>query len=404
MAPPILPVLSFIAAGTLALAFRSKLTDWAVSLLGLALLVKIALDGVEGPVGEVWIFGMAVSGLVVKFWNYVLVLAPGDLQYSSTRSARRDSSRRVGQSAKKVKQAVSLAQSAWDRLLDGLDLMLCGRGIGRKFELRSLYRHHQAPPRAGIFVCQQIYGAAWRFLILDLLRYLLCKTPLASRTEHQLLRGPLDYGVLVTIAFGAFVWQWTRWRMEFQYQLACILGVSLGWGTPADWPPIFGSWKQAWSVRRCWSHAWHHNLRLQTEPPTNWFVRDVCGAQGKSAFAKYGRVAGVFLVACVIHMYGRLLAGADLRVDGNYFFGQCVLIVVEDWFQSMVYRNGWIGEDSKVGVWGGYVWTFVVQCWTIAWWTDELVRKGWLAEPVFNVSVVDVVVPWLQGQFGQKAY
>jgi hypothetical protein len=141
----------------------------------------------------------------------------------------------------------------------------------------------------------------------------------------QPLKGPLDYNIWIVIAFGALCWQTVRWKMDLQYRMASILGVLVGWGKPSDWPPIFGSWSEAWTIRRVWSRACHHNMRLSAEPPANLLARKLCGPKSKTRFAGYVRLVGVFFISCMVHVLGRSLAGCDVKVDYLYFGGQVAL-------------------------------------------------------------------------------
>ena len=388
----VLLFISYILAGTVALAFRSKALDWAVSIYGLSMLVKIGFDGVQGPTGDVWVFGMAISGLVVKFWNYALIMEPEKLAWKGDKG-------KVGvvktyQKSSGLTEGIQAqVKDIRTRLLDGLDLMLVARGIGRNFEVRGIYQHKRPPPSLPVFIVGNIWGAFWRFLLLDLCRHFFLSTHLAGL---QPLKGPLDYNAWTAIVFGALTWQCLRWRMEMQYRLASTIGVLVGWGQPSEWLPAFGTWTEAWTIRRLWSRAWHHNMRIPAEPPTALLVQNICGAKSKTLFARYGRLAGVFFISCMIHVLGRSLAGGDVKVDYLYFGSQVVLIVLEDCVQHLATRTGLITPGGRVSRWIGYLWTFVVQSWTLAWWVDGMVRKGWLAEPVCGFSVVDSVLPRIQ--------
>jgi hypothetical protein len=70
--------------------------------------------------------------------------------------------------------------------------------------------------------------------------------------------------------------------------------------------------------------------------------------------------------------------------------------VLEDCVQNLAARSGLINPGGSVGRAIGFVWTFIVQSWTLSWWVDGLVRKGWLAEPINGASIADSVLPRIQ--------
>jgi hypothetical protein len=129
---------SFILAGTIALAFRSKALDWAVSIYGLSLLIKLALESVPGPAGDVWVFGMGFSGLVVQFWNYVLIMEPEQLAWKRGKGEE-DVLEGYAKPSGTIAGMQARVKDVGARLANGLDLMLVARGIGREFEVRGIY-------------------------------------------------------------------------------------------------------------------------------------------------------------------------------------------------------------------------------------------------------------------------
>lgn len=54
----------------------------------------------------------------------------------------------------------------------------------------------------------------------------------------------------------------TASEMVFLQTTAAALSVGVGASRPEDWPPMFGSPTNAYSVRRFWSKTWHQVLRV----------------------------------------------------------------------------------------------------------------------------------------------
>ncbi len=221
---------------------------------------------------------------------------------------------------------------------------------------------------------------------MDVVRQMLMTTHLAGL--HPLL-GPLDYPFWTKVALGALLCQWVRWKMELPYRVASAAGVLIGWGRASEWPPIFNSWSNAWTIRRFWSHSWHQNLRMQTEPPTTWLIDDVMKAKRGSYLSRYGRVCGIFFMAFLIHGYGRILTGGSPWIDFCIFMMQPVLIFTEDAFKGMVSRSGIVSTEHWSATYAGYAWVLIVESLVMAFWMDELVRKGMFREPVFGLTLVE---------------
>lgn len=53
------------------------------------------------------------------------------------------------------------------------------------------------------------------------------------------------------------------------YILHSVVSVSLGFSTPEEWPPLFGSITSCWSVRRAWGCA----FPIPSVPPSISRVR-----------------------------------------------------------------------------------------------------------------------------------
>ena len=53
----------------------------------------------------------------------------------------------------------------------------------------------------------------------------------------------------------------SRSAIHATYTIAGIVSVMLGLSGPEEWPPFFGSFAEAWSVRRFWRCVWHQLMR-----------------------------------------------------------------------------------------------------------------------------------------------
>jgi len=132
--------------------------------------------------------------------------------------------------------------------------------------------------------------------------------------------------------------------VEIPISLACV-GLGIGprkWRTVESWAPNFGSFREAYSIRRFWGITWHQQLRRITSSPGSfmlahsptWFRRSK--ALPIRLAKRYSLLFLAFLVSGMIHIVGTVkvaqAAGLQLSAGGElvYFLSQGAAIVVED--------------------------------------------------------------------------
>jgi hypothetical protein len=188
---------------------------------------------------------------------------------------------------------------------------------------------------------------------------------------------------------------YVRWVMDIPYRIFSALTVLAGLYFPADWPPLFGRWEDAYTVRRFWSHNWHACMSLIAGPPVQSTVRRL-GLRKGSYLARWGVVVGNFVMAFVDHAYGRVIAGGNPKYDFFMFALQPIAIWVEDTIRDVAVAYGLVDKDSRSSfeVGSGYIWVAMVECWTFLDFMDGAIRlhgnvpAGTLIEPVFGLSVM----------------
>ena len=105
---------------------------------------------------------------------------------------------------------------------------------------------------------------------------------------------------------------------SFWGEMMSFVTVLLGICDPSQWPPIFGSVGDAWSLRQFWgsvrgfslflfySHFplsvfWHQWLTLPFCGPATWFTQSVLGLKRNTPTAKYAHLFLVFFLSGTLH-------------------------------------------------------------------------------------------------------
>ena len=200
---------------------------------------------------------------------------------------------------------------------------------------------------------------------------------------------PTDYPVLVRMALGGYTMLHTRWTLDMVYKILAAVSVACSITDPCQWPPLFGSWSDAWTIRRFWAHTWHQMMRLHAEPPVAFVIHKVLRLPKGNYFSRWGKVFGNFAVAALLHAYGRNLAYGNTRRDWDMFLAHAVAIWMEDHVGAFILSLGIVTAESRICRTVGYIWTFGVTLWTWYFFMEEMIRAGGIAEPVMGVSAWD---------------
>lgn len=247
-------------------------------------------------------------------------------------------------------------------------------------------------PRAK-FVLEQIFAIAWRILFCDCRRLFFLKFIYTRYTS--LLAAPLLPDRLL---LGASIIMETRFMIEIPYFVLSTMAVTVGWGTPADWPPLFDTFLNAWSVRKFWSHCWHQMMRLQAEPIVKGLLHGCLKVEHGTTFSNYGHVLGNFFIAFVTHALPRWAGQGRWQEDRLFFMLQCFAIIAED-LVVWVFRKLGLGPYTILGKLCGYAWTFsfISLCW-IQWY--EMAQQGGDAfkNPAFGISIIEPALAAWQGR------
>lgn len=150
---------------------------------------------------------------------------------------------------------VTAEMSFYERLKWAVSLLLTPRGVGWSFEPTD-----HLPPKPNSsrlrFIFTQLKWIAFYALMFDVVSMFIRANPCFGTGGPSLA------------AFG-WVWRSTSWLyilvayapMSLLYASLSIASVGLGFSKPHHWPHLFGTPRDAYTLRNCWGRVWHQMLR-----------------------------------------------------------------------------------------------------------------------------------------------
>lgn len=159
--------------------------------------------------------------------------------------------------------------------------------------------------------------------------------------------------------------------LDLPLGMICV-GLRVGpkaWQELEAWPPNFGSYKEAYSIRRFWGYTWHQQIRRTASAPAIYLLSRLPLSFQKARtllprlLKRYFLLLGTFLTSGLIHAAGSYNVTRALNLplsDGGeimYFTLQAMEIIIEDlllWIFEVDCRNR---ESSGLWRGAGYITT-----------------------------------------------
>ncbi|KAB5585046.1 membrane bound O-acyl transferase family-domain-containing protein [Coniochaeta sp. 2T2.1] len=174
--------------------------------------------------------------------------------------------------------------------------------------------------------------------------------------------------------------------MTMQYEMAATVAILLSISEPKDWPPLFGSIADCFTVGNVWGKFWHQYLRQPCLGFSHALIR-LLRVPRLSKAAYFIHLAVAFLFSALFHTLSLAAVrpawvplGELVKDMGTFFLLQALAIVLET--LALTYFR----ITSRRLRWMGYVW---VGCWFYAtgWWLVkaylEVGMAGW--QPPFEL-------------------
>ncbi|KAF4554064.1 MBOAT-like protein 5 [Elsinoe fawcettii] len=260
------------------------------------------------------------------------------------------------------------------RLLYGISTTCSLRAIGTPYQCKNVPPITRSPSRPRFLArCLTICIAAYLFLDAASLSAHpeLNSTNFAQHKIAFLRRLGLinseELFIRTTTILG--VWVSLYIYLQMIYYGMALVAVGSGITSVAAWPPLYGSWSDAWSVRQFWGVFWHQALRIPLSA-MGGFLTTTIGLRKGSLASRYVQLFLTFYVSGLLHIVADLARGISWKDSGaiSFFCTQAFGIMAEDAVQALLAR----GATQKEGRVGrkvfGYIWTALFLIWSTPMW------------------------------------
>lgn len=159
--------------------------------------------------------------------------------------------------------ALAQSKSRLKGLLSALELSLNLRGIRTPWQVSRLpdfpgYLTHDKRISRRQFIARQALTSIWVYFIFDMIHEQWKDLPphvkkMAYGPGTEILSAKANIGqICARVALSAAFLLWVKTFLDYFYRLFSIISVGIGLTCPEDWPPLFGSIWNVYSLRNFW--------------------------------------------------------------------------------------------------------------------------------------------------------
>ncbi|PMD30510.1 hypothetical protein L207DRAFT_520016 [Hyaloscypha variabilis F] len=241
-------------------------------------------------------------------------------------------------------------------------------------------------PSRPTFLLQTLLRFAVTYLILDLIECLPpppSAAPFAPALYPIFLRGRDVPGITIEevatrIGTSFMVWVVTYCLISCVVAFLSLVSVGTGLTPVSSWRPLFGSFREAYTLRGFWGKSWHQLPRKPLNNPAIWVVENVLGLK-KGLVARYLKITITFFLSGIIHQIGDLSSQLPLSSSSalQFFTIQALGIIFEDFIQQLYHLAGFKSGVFTKAV--GFVWVVAF----LLFWTSP----GWFFPQVYVAAM-----------------
>ncbi|TBU46199.1 membrane bound O-acyl transferase family-domain-containing protein [Dichomitus squalens] len=286
----------------------------------------------------------------------------------------------------------------WSRLYAALSLISNNRMIGWNVQVANV------PPVKGTraqFLVRRARQFILAYVMADVFDCIVrFNRPLYESTLPGGTRFPL--GVIGHLQKSWCMVNWllmTYSTLKVYYVFASIVAVASYASYPEDWPDVFGSWKDAYTVRRLWGRAWHQFLRRHFKQFGSIAVDTLRIPRG-TFLSSQVQVHVAFAVSGLLHSFGDLANARATRAGSFiYFFLNGLAITFEDVVIRLAKSFGFTGLTTSTR-WLGYAWVVLWVSLSIPVYVDWMNETGvWGKDTVPYSPVREMLLPWIKSTY-----
>ncbi|KAF5390808.1 hypothetical protein D9757_004427 [Collybiopsis confluens] len=321
--------------------------------------------------------------------------------------------------------------------------ILCGaftmRGVGWNYQVSNIPLRSESSQSTSQFLHLTFLRILSSFLLLDSSKYLINTTPFFTNPDPTISMRSQSY---VLQAYYALLWFTIPYAsLKGHYSIVAFVAVFSGYSTQEDWPNLFGSWGDAWSVKNVWGKVWHQMYRRQYTTIAKSIITKLY-IHPRSVLSYLIHLYVAFLISGISHSFGDYTLGLGLgfrygmgfgRITMPFFILQPLAIIFEHlistFYTSFLFfitlttghPTRWWTESQGDGRWApwvrmwiGYGWTLGWFTYSVSWFIDSAVQaqvssqisggSGSGPKEVFEMrySVVRALVGWISARLGNS--
>ncbi|KAF8993359.1 membrane bound O-acyl transferase family-domain-containing protein [Cyathus striatus] len=256
----------------------------------------------------------------------------------------------------------------WDRVKWAFNFLFSFRLVGWMEEPRHILPPHPTESRWQ-FVRSRIVRCLCYIAISDFAQTIIEYIP-ADGWRETSIKG-IGARLLLTIIIVVVAWSF----IILPYTVVATVAVGFGLTDASEWPPIFGKWSDAYTVRRFWGRTWHQGLRRIVSTHGDFVAFRLIRLQKKTFWGANVHRYVAFTISGIIHAaidYGILRSGFwERQTSLTFFILQATVIMFEQEVGKFLGLK--TGKRTRRA---GYVWTFLWFTLTLLPWMDLQIRFG----------------------------
>ncbi|KAJ5746493.1 toxin biosynthesis protein Tri7-like protein [Penicillium odoratum] len=246
--------------------------------------------------------------------------------------------------------------------------------VGTRWQVRNVPKMPAwlgSSPTLSRFLMRQVAVASWQYLMLDFLQRIIRENEIIWNEIIAVLLEPTitaKHSWLLEAAINIVTWFLiARLSLDFKWRATSIVAVGLGISEPANWPPMFGSSFEAYTIRNFWGKYWHQQLRWPLSATSSILTRNILHLPRPSILERYTSTFLSFLLSGLIHLAAQYKGSTFEKRGAVEFFTSFSLgIIIEDGAQALWSRitasasdENNTPNDSNTALWKkiiGYLW------------------------------------------------
>ncbi|KAF8998392.1 membrane bound O-acyl transferase family-domain-containing protein [Cyathus striatus] len=188
-------------------------------------------------------------------------------------------------------------------------------------------------------------------------------------------------------------------RLNIIFSVVSVLFVGLGLSQPDEWPQMFGSIWESWSVGRFWSRTWHHVLRRTLTSITDALLPP---KRNSTTVYIFSRLMMAFLVSGLLHEAGEYMMAGKFSAGSLAFF---ILQPIAIGLERAVFMSIGVSSDSLAG--NGKKPAFIARAlrfvWVLVWFLTTapiviapIVSTGMFVHKKENRNFGAITLEWLK--------